>query len=172
MPRLPSRPSTPLTEGTADMNQFELATTWAGSTLSSVVNSGEHWLLHECVQAAMRKHRLQLYFHDIAGTYGARGSRFVVETILLDGPRHFGLHHLDVKIPAGTQFIAPIGQVTHIDGYSGHLVIVMSGKHIGFVGQSKFLRWRDKTKPRMTIVTASDSSSVTVEISLCARVIS
>ena len=155
------------------MNESELATTWAGgSSLPSVVSSGGDWLLHERVQAAMQSHRLQLYFDDIAGIYGAAGSRFVVETILLDGPRHLPLNYLEVKTPGGTQFMAPVAHVTHIDGYSGQVVIVMGGKHIGFVGTSRFLRWRDKTKPRMTVVTASDSSSVTVNIYRCARIIS
>ena len=155
------------------MNEFELATTWAsGSSLPSMVRSGGDWLLHERVQAAMQSHRLQLYFDDIASIHGAAGNCFVVETILLDGPRHLPLNYLEVKIPGGTQFMAPVAHVTHIDGYSGQVVIVMGGKHIGFVGTSRFLRWRDKTKPRMTVVTASDSSSVTVNIYRCARIIS
>lgn len=130
------------------------------------------WLLNERVQLAIQTYRLVLYFFDEAGLHGAVGSHFRVETVPFGGPRLCTPQHVFVKGSDGIEFVAPVAQLCHVDGYSGQFVIVRGGRHIGFVGTALYLRWHDKTQSRKALVTAPDGSSVTVKVSLCACVVS
>ena len=70
--------------------------------------------------------------------------------------------HIQVKIPNRLEFWALIRQFSHIDGYSTHVIIMMGGKHIGFLNTSRYFQWHNKACSRMTVIAALDSSSITV----------
>ena len=87
------------------------------------------------------------------------------------GPWITGPQHIFVRGSDGIEFLAPVGQLHHVDSYNEQLVIVRGGKHVGFVGIYLYLWWHNKSQPRKALVTILDASSITVKIGLCAHVL-
>ena len=87
----------------------------------------------------MQTHRVALYFFNKAGIHSAAGSCFHIESVAFGDPQITSPQHIFMRGSNGIEFLAPVGQLYHVDSYNEQLVIVRGGKHIGFVGICLYL---------------------------------